>query len=74
MINYDIIGYLGMIILLLSIYLLGRNEAKTGWITQIIGDVLLFVYSLLLNLNVFIILEFIFVIVATWNLIKIKKK
>ncbi|WP_088819643.1 hypothetical protein [Candidatus Mancarchaeum acidiphilum] len=66
-----ILGYAGMLILLASIYLLGRNEHKLGWSTQIVGDFVLFVYSILLQLNVFIILEAAFTIVASWNFIKL---
>ncbi len=63
-----------MLILLASIYLLGRNEHKLGWSTQIVGDFVLFIYSIILQLNVFVILEAAFTIVASWNFVKLVMK
>ena len=74
MINiFKIIGTLGLVFIILGLLIKSKNR-KIRDILYIFGGLFLAIYSIHLKDIIFIVLQFIFVIVAVYDLIKLKLK
>jgi predicted membrane protein len=68
----DIIGYLGMIFVLLTLYLT-RKHYETSQVISIISGLLWTIYGLLANMLPIILLNLICIQISLYNLIKTRK-
>ena len=67
---FKIIGALGLVLIILGIIV---KERQTRNIAYILGGICLEAYSIYINDLVFIILEAVFIVVAIYDLAKLKK-
>jgi len=68
----DIIGYLGMMFVLLTLYLT-RKHYETSQVISILGGLLLTVYGLLVNTLPTVLLNLICIQISVYNLLKTRK-
>jgi len=68
---FSIIGALGLILIVIGILIKKRKKQD---ISYIFGGLFLLIYSIYLKNTIFIILQSVFILSATYDLIKRKKK
>lgn len=72
-IGYDLIGYIGMILVLITMALTRKHYRKSQ-VVSILGSGTLVAYSLLRWEPPYMLLNLILVLISTWNLVKASGK